>query len=152
MRSTSVARMHNRGLSEGSVEGSTLPVIEEDGNSLILPRAPPPVPPRAWNRPIDKMFGLGPSPRLEHDSNPPGYSELDTLGVEGLDGEKLPEVRKGRIANNKHIAKRGGWTRLLLIALAMIVCLVGLIVGLVVGLRKHKSSSYGFLSQPWYKD
>jgi hypothetical protein len=92
----------------------------------------PPVPPRAWNRPPNKIFGLG---------APPAYSPFDSTGVEGPHGEKLADVRKGLI-NNKHIAKRGGWKRLTIIALVIILCLVGLIVGLVVGLRnRHKTSS-----------
>ena len=45
--------------------------------------------------------------------------------------------------NNKHIAKRGGWKRLLIIAIIVALCIVGLVVGLVVGLRNRHKNSYG---------
>lgn len=136
MRSTSAGSMHRRELSATS----SLPVIEEDRDSFGPPRVAPAVPPRAWNRPAHKVFGLGAPPRLNFDSTPPAYSQFDSTGVEGPKGEKLADVRKG-ITGNKHIAKRGGWARLCVIALIILLCLVGLIVGLVIGLRKHKSSS-----------
>lgn len=137
MRSTPVgSSMHRR--DPNSV--SSLPPIEEDGASFAVPRDPPPVPPRAWNRPAHKVFGLGSPPRLNFERSPPEYSQFDSTGVEGPHGEKLSDVRKG-IYNNKHIAKRGGWRRLALIALISILCIVGLVVGLVVGLRHRHSSS-----------
>lgn len=115
--------------------------IADDSGSFTAPRPAPPVPPRAWNRPAHKVFGLGAPPRLNHDFSPPEYSQFDSVGVEGPNGEKLSDVRKG-ISNNKHIAKRGGWKRLAIITIAVILCIVGLVVGLVVGLRnRHKSSS-----------
>jgi hypothetical protein len=119
---------------------STLPPIDEDSPSFASPRSPPPVPPRAWNRPEHKVFGLGAPPRLNFEGSPPEYSQFDSAGVEGPHGEKLSDVRKG-IYHNKHIAKRGGWLRLALIALIALLCIVGLVVGLVIGLRnKHNSS------------
>ena len=119
---------------------SSLPPIEEDRSSFTSPPRSPPVPPRAWNRPAHKVFGLGAPPRLNFEGSPPEYSQFDSTGVEGPNGEKLNDMRKG-ISNNKHIAKRGGWKRLVVIALIAVLCIVGLVVGLVVGLRhKHHSS------------
>lgn len=118
---------------------SSLPPIEEDGTSFASPTAPP-VPPRAWNRPAYTVFGLGVPQRLDFDRSLPEYSQFDSSGVEGPHGEKLSDVRKG-INNNKHIAKRGGWRRLALIALIVILCFVVLVLGLVFGLRNRHNSS-----------
>lgn len=136
MRSTPVGSSHRR--EPNSM--SSLPPIDEDGSSFNSPRIPPPVPPRAWNRPAHKVFGLGSPPRLNFEGSPPEYSQFDSTGVEGPHGEKLNDVRKG-ISNNKHIAKRGGWKRLAVLALIAMLCIVGLVVGLVVGLRNKHSSS-----------
>jgi hypothetical protein len=147
MRSTPVGSMHRRDISSAG----SLPVISEDGRLSLTfssddPPDTPPVPPRAWNRPADKRFGLG-TPRSYFEGSPPAYSHFDAVGIEGPNGEKLADVRKG-IYNNKHVAKRGGWKRLALIALIAILCMVALVVGLVVGLRNrsHNSSTWGFLS------
>lgn len=56
-----------------------------------------------------------------------------------MGGEKLAELRKG-LENNRHIAKRGGWKRLLIVAFVLLLIIVGLVVGLVVGLRKTGGS------------
>ena len=141
MRSTPVGNMHRRDL---PAQGSSLPVISEDGGpSTTTPRStprPPPVPPRAWNRPAHKHFGLGTPPRFNYEGSPPAYNHFDGTGVEGPNGEKLSEVRRG-IHNNKHIAKRGGWKRLTVIAIIVILCIVGLVVGLVVGLRNRNHNA-----------
>lgn len=137
MRSTPIGgSMHRRDLTSSS----SLPAISEDGASFVEPRQPPPVPPRAWNRPLNKQFNLGATPALNYEGSPPVYSHFDDTSVEGPHGEKLSEVRKG-VTNNRHIAKRGGWKRLGLIALIAIICIVALVVGLVVGLRNRNRSS-----------
>lgn len=118
--------------SQGSIK---LPPIDEDGAVFATP-----VPQRAYNRPADRVFGLGAPPVLNFEGSPPEYSQFDSNGVEGPRGEKLSDVRKG-IHDNKHIAKRGGWKRLAIIALIIILCIVGLVVGLVVGLRNRHSNS-----------
>ena len=140
MRSTPVAGTSNIMGRRELNPGGTLPAISEDGTTF-MGREPPPVPPRAWNRPHHMRFGLGAPPRHNFEGSPPAYSHFDPSGVEGPKGEKLADVRKGLI-NNKHIAKRGGWKRLSILALISILLIVGLVVGLVVGLRnKHNSSS-----------
>ncbi|KAH7319171.1 hypothetical protein BKA65DRAFT_96090 [Rhexocercosporidium sp. MPI-PUGE-AT-0058] len=138
MRSTPVGSMHRR----DPQSAGSLPAISEDGSSFLEPRHPPPVPPRAWNRPGHQIFGLGVPPTLNFDGNPPPYTHFDqSKEVEGPKGEKLSELRRG-LENNKHIAKRGGWKRLAIIAAVIILCIVGLVLGLVVGLRnKNKGSS-----------
>jgi hypothetical protein len=45
------------------------------------------------------------------------------------------------VLNNKHIAKRGGWKKLLVISIIAALCIVGLVVGLVFGLRNRNKSS-----------
>ena len=138
MRSTPAGSMHRRDLASPG----PLPAISEDGGPAFTPRRPPPVPPRASNRPAHKHFGLGMPPRFNYEGSPPDYNPFDITGVEGPNGEKLADVRKG-FYNNKHIAKRGGWKRLSVLAIIVILCIVALVVGLVVGLRnrKHNSSS-----------
>jgi len=135
MRSTP-ASSHSRNPSSSS----PLPAISEDGTSSVEPR--PPIPLRASNRPPNKHFALGAPPRHNYDS-PPAYSHFSfDDDAERPNAEKLAAARNG-VLNNKHIAKRGGWKRLLVIAIVVILCIVGLVVGLVIGLRnRHKSSSY----------
>jgi hypothetical protein len=139
MRSTPTSSLHRRDASPGS----PLPAISEDGTaSFAESRHPPPIPVRASNRPAHKHFGLGVPPRHSYDS-PPSYSHfsLDDEG-ERPNAEKLAAARQG-VLNNRHIAKRGGWKRLLVIAIVIALCIVGLVVGLVIGLRnRHKNSSY----------
>jgi hypothetical protein len=64
----------------------------------------------------------------------PPYAEYDN--VTGPRGEKFSDLR-----NNRHVAKRGGWTRVLLIALIVLLIIVGLGVGLGVGLTRSKKNS-----------
>ncbi|KAE9368343.1 hypothetical protein N431DRAFT_485891 [Stipitochalara longipes BDJ] len=133
------ASAHSRNPSSGS----PLPAISEDGTSNIETRHAPPIPLRASNRPANKHFALGAPPRHSYDS-PPAYSHFsfDDEG-ERPNAEKLAAARDG-VLNNKHIARRGGWKRLLVIAIIVALCTVGLVVGLVFGLRnRHKSSSNG---------
>lgn len=56
--------------------------------------------------------------------------------VTGPRGEKFSDLR-----NNRHVAKRGGWTRVLLIVLIVLLVAAGLGVGLGVGLTRSKGSS-----------
>ena len=130
--------MHRRDPSSATT--STLPAISEDSASFITPRDAPPVPPRAWNRPTNKQYGFGPSGLPYNGTPPPAYNQYDFTGIEGPNGEKLTEVRKGW-GDNKHVAKRGGWKRLGLIALAVILVILALGVGLGVGLKKRNSDN-----------
>jgi hypothetical protein len=137
MRSTP-ASAHRRDPSTGS----PLPAISEDGTSFSEAQHPPPIPARASNRPAQKHFAFGAPPRHRYDS-PPTHSHfsLDDEG-ERPNAEKLAAAREG-VLNNKHIAKRGGWKRLLIIGIIVALCIVGLVAGLVFGLRnRHKSTSY----------
>ncbi|KAL9575927.1 MAG: hypothetical protein Q9212_007554, partial [Teloschistes hypoglaucus] len=54
--------------------------------------------------------------------------------TKGPKGETLADVR-----NNKHIARRGGWRRICLIALLLVATIVALAVGLAVGLNRKNS-------------
>jgi hypothetical protein len=62
------------------------------------------------------------------------YTEYND--VTGPRGEKFSDLR-----NNRHVAKRGGWTRVLLIALIVLLVVIGLAVGLGVGLTRSKKGS-----------
>jgi hypothetical protein len=134
MRSTS-----NSARSRTAAAASTLPAISEDSNASVAES--PPIPLRASNRPAHKHFALGTPPRHSYNS-PPAYnhSSIDDEG-DGTNAEKLAAARQV-VLNNKHIAKRGGWKKLLVLGIVAALCIVGLVVGLVFGLRnRHKSSS-----------
>ena len=104
-----------------------LSVIAEDGN--VHP--PPPIPPRAAHRPFAKRFHLGDPPRHSYEKSPPPYSIW--TNVVGPKGEHLADVRW-----NKRNS-RGGWRRLCLVTVAVVVVVAGLIVGLVIGLQKSQN-------------
>ena len=48
---------------------------------------------------------------------------------------------RNNINNNRHIAGRGGWKRLLLLVLIVIVIIIALTVGLTIGLRNKSNGS-----------
>ncbi len=131
-----------------SRSSSPLPAIAEDGTNDLEPRDPPPIPPRALNRPPPRQLIFGAPPRHNYEGSPPPYSGFDPVGVEGPKGEKLADIRKNvteNVKNNKFVARRGGWKRLA-IAAAILTCItVGLVVGLLVGLYHGHSSKYGSL-------
>ena len=107
-----------------------LSVIDEDGDA-----APPSsrIPHnKVLNRPFSRRFHFGDPPRHSFDSSPPKYSVWDVTGPKG---EKLQDVR-----NNKYIARRGGWTRLLVIGFVLFAVIIALVVGLAVGLRKNRKN------------
>ena len=87
----------------------------------------PDIPQRSSNRPLARFFHMP-------FQGPPPYAEYND--VTGPRGEKFSDLR-----NNRHVAKRGGWTRVLLIALVVLLIIVGLAVGLGVGLTRSKRSS-----------
>jgi hypothetical protein len=86
----------------------------------------PDIPQEPTNEQIARLFtfqGRGSPPFANYDN------------VRGPKGEKFTDLR-----NNRHVAKRGGWTRVLLIALIVLLILAGLGVGLGVGLTRSKKS------------
>lgn len=111
----------------------TLPAISEDGDTLEFPVPPaiaPPVTPRA----------LAPQSPLRNSPNSAFSDTSSTAGPSKSDEKPLSGFR-----NRKEIARRGGWKRLVLVAIVVILCLVGLIVGLVVGLRNNNKNN----NQTW---
>ena len=100
-----------------------LGAIEEDGGMR------PDMPQRSLNRPVARFFHIPFQAR-----EPPSYTEFND--VTGPRGEKFSDLR-----NNRHIAKRGGLIRVLLIALIVLLVIVGLAVGLGVGLTRSKGNS-----------
>jgi hypothetical protein len=118
----------------------SLPAISEDEALQDSPSSPtarifaPPIPARALNRPQrEYLWGLSHAPRVE---SPPAY--LNLTDAEGPKGEKLADVRRA-IANNKHLAKRGGFKTLAILILLAALCIVAVVVGVIFGLRNaHK--------------
>lgn len=106
-----------------------LSIIAEDG----VPPPHPRLPERAQNRFFNRRWNIGEPPRHSFETPPPKYSVWDATGPKG---EKLGDVR-----NNKYIARRGGWRRILIMGILIIAMIVALVVGLVVGLHKKNSRS-----------
>lgn len=147
-------RMRSNSRDQGSIR--SLPAISEVDSDHRLSHPPstyirlpdaPPAPPRAINRPPATRFALGTPPRYHNKSPrlPPygaymGTESADEEPFDGERGEKLAGLRKC-MANNKHIAKRGGWKRVAIITIIIALCIVGLIVGLVIALRKKSQKS-----------
>jgi hypothetical protein len=102
--------------------------IEEDGP--MGPDRGPDIPPRSQYRRFFDTF------QASQARGTPPYPEYNDNDVRGPRGEKFSDLR-----NNRHVAKRGGWTRVLLIALIVLLVIVGLAVGLGVGLTRPKRSS-----------
>ena len=97
-----------------------LGLIEEDGGMHAD------TPQRPTDRQTARLFsfpGRGSPPFADYES------------VRGPRGEKFSDLR-----NNRHVAKRGGWTRVLLMALIVLLVIMGLGVGLGVGLTRSKKS------------
>ncbi|KAK2627472.1 hypothetical protein QTJ16_003438 [Diplocarpon rosae] len=138
LRSTPFGSMHRR---DPQSTGS-LPAISEDSVSFLYPRQPPPVPPRAFNRPEFKQFAFGVPPGMNFDGSPPPYSHYSkSADVRGSHGEMLSNPRNRRLKDNKHVVGRGGWKRFAIPATVVTLCLVGLIVGLVIGLQDRNQKS-----------
>ncbi|MCJ1439338.1 hypothetical protein MMC27_008730 [Xylographa pallens] len=110
-----------------------LSIIVEDGDVPPVPQRPS----KSQRRPFSRIFFPVSPPRHSFESPPPRYSLWDVTGPKG---EKLAELRNN-INNNKHIAGRGGWKRLLLLVLIVIVIIVALAVGLTIGLRNRSNGS-----------
>ncbi|KAF2017881.1 hypothetical protein BU24DRAFT_161708 [Aaosphaeria arxii CBS 175.79] len=106
--------------------GQRLSVILENGDAANRTRD------RASVRKSGMLATFGDAPResIEEQSGS-GYSTSVWS-----DGEKL-----SRLKNNKQIAKRGGWKRLLVIVAVVLACIIALAVGLAIGLKKKKSSN-----------
>ncbi|MCJ1404319.1 hypothetical protein MMC11_007544 [Xylographa trunciseda] len=110
-----------------------LSIIVEDGDVPPVSQ----VPSKSQRRPFSRIFFPASPPRHSFESPPPRYSPWD---VPGPKGEKLTVLRNN-INNNRHIAGRGGWKRLVLLVLVVIAVIIALAVGLTIGLRKSNSTS-----------
>jgi len=151
MRSTP-ASSHRRKPSNAT----SLPAIDEDNASFLTDSTKvPAVPPRALNRPVGngryagRGFGTGSAQGwVDEDagSGPPSYHSDDGK-IEKSDN-KFVALRRG-LEENRHISKRGGWRRLLLLLLLLLISLgIALGVGLGVGLKKkHGANSYVWKGQ-----
>ncbi|MCJ1339284.1 hypothetical protein MMC09_004573 [Bachmanniomyces sp. S44760] len=128
MASISGSRSPRYGSRHNLPEDGRLAVIAEDGEAPPMPHSPP----RTHHKLYSRRWAFGDPPRHSFEKSPPPYS---IWNITGPKGEKLADVR-----SNKYIARRGGWRKLLIIALLVLAVAIALIVGLVVGLR-HKDSS-----------
>lgn len=111
--------------SRRAATATTLGPIDEDGGMR------PDIPQRPQYRQVARFFHS-----LHHGGvrEPPPDTEYGD--VTGPRGEKFADLR-----NNRHVAKRGGWARVLLIALILLLLVAGLAVGLGVGLTRSKERS-----------
>ncbi len=118
--------------SSHSHQAPRLGAIAEDG-AVIQPDLPP----RAHNRPLQRMFHLGFPPVYgAHGEKTPEYGEdfHNFNDVKGPKGENFQDLR-----HNRHITKRGGWKRLVIVAVVVLAVVLGLGIGLGVGLSKKKN-------------
>lgn len=124
---------HGSRRSRGSSTDVRLSIIVEDGSL-------PPLPQKAYHRPFSQRWNIGDPPSHSFEKPPPKYDSV--WDVTGPKGEKLGDVR-----NNKHIASRGGWRRICVVALLIMAVLVALSVGLAVGMHKtHKVNQTRYTS------
>ncbi|MCJ1309762.1 hypothetical protein MMC25_003423 [Agyrium rufum] len=108
-----------------------LSIIAEDGD-VVLPSQPQPTV-RSHNRRHIRRWHYDDPPRHSYEKSPPPYS---MWGVSGPAGEKLAQVKR-----KAYFVTRGGWRRLIAIAIIILAIIAGLIAGLVVGLKKRNSNS-----------
>jgi hypothetical protein len=143
MRSTPLSSSHRRNPSNTT----SLPAIDEDNASFLSNSTKPPVPPRAAHRPIGNGrysgggFGVGSAQGwIDSDagSDPPSYNTSDD-GRGEKERDRFAELRRG-VEENRHISKRGGWRRLLLLLLLLLVIGIALGVGLGVGLKRRSGA------------
>jgi hypothetical protein len=117
------APSHRRDLSQIT---TTLPAIYEDGLDSIAHRLHVPTPRYITNSQLrDSSPAISPTYGALA-----SFSDTSSLAATRLGDEKALGIRE-----KKEIAKRGGWKRLALITLFVLICLVGLVVGIVVGLK-----------------
>ncbi|KAL9121884.1 MAG: hypothetical protein Q9187_001565 [Circinaria calcarea] len=131
----SLPRQSSRNSSKQSLTLSArnrLSIIAEDGDAPPVPK----VPARAHHRPFNHRWNLGDPPRHSFEKSPPAYG---VWNAPGPDLETPEDVKTKK--PNKHLQRRGGYGRLLAIALLVIATVVALVVGLVVGLRKKERTS-----------
>jgi hypothetical protein len=74
----------------------------------------------------------------ERISGPMGYSY--DISSEKVDLPPPTLVRRVQASNL--VQRKGGWKRILLIALVILLCLIAIIVGVVVGLSQQKKNKY----------
>lgn len=112
-----------------------LSIIAEDGDIPPVPK----VPTRTHHRPFNHRWNLGDPPRHSFEKPPPPYGVWNAPGPKP---ENFKDIKTKK--PNKHLERRGGYRRLLAIALLVIATVVALVVGLVVGLRKKQNNRYTF--------
>lgn len=106
--------------------------MEDNSQADLHATGAPAIPQRAMNRPESTQFDLGDLPSRSFEYPPPAYSDTSTAL------EKSPV----RIKDSKFVTERGGWRRLLVIIIALVI-VTGLAVGLGVGLtRQHGRYDY----------
>ena len=75
---------------------------------------------------------------------PPEYNVWDD--VQGPRGEKLKDLR-----NHKHLVRRGGWKRLIIILVLVLALLTALGVGLGVGLTMRYQRNSKYVHRPFVR-
>ncbi|MCJ1372735.1 hypothetical protein MMC20_003960 [Loxospora ochrophaea] len=115
-------------------EKNRLSIIAEDESVPPLPRIPPRT--HAQHRPVNRRWHFGDPPRPSFEKPPPVYSLSDP------DPQTPPRSQRWSIVrNNRHVARRGGWKRLLILAIVVIIIAVGLALGLAIGLKARNHNN-----------
>lgn len=115
-----------------------MPVIEEsvgaEGDDSSFDTEAPALPEKSPRRSMSQCNGFAGVNYHYHGCPPPAYSVTTPPGTARLDGQ-VP-LKQSRKPN--WFVGRGGWWRLSIIVLAIVVCVLGLILGLVLGLQITK--------------
>lgn len=113
----------------------TLPAISEDGTDVTFDTG---VQAAQTRSAAAAAMQMRPPWARTPNASPLSYISMgsDASGSE-MDQEK--ERALADLRNNVHVAKRGGWKRLAILAVVGTMLLLGLILGLVFGLRSRDS-------------
>ena len=108
--------------------GNGLPPIMENNASgqASIRSSSPAVPERAMNRPQSRQFEHGNPPDRNFEYPPPPYSDTSTA----------VEKRPVRFKSSRFVTERGGWRKLSIIIIALVIA-TSLALGLGVGLTRH---------------
>ncbi|KAL1630505.1 hypothetical protein SLS56_004779 [Neofusicoccum ribis] len=106
--------------------------------STIMDHRAPPIPPRSILRNNKNLNDIEESSTSSVLGSKGGQSYSTAWSEGGLFSK---DAKLDALRNNRHIAKRGGWGRLLLIVAIIVAAIIALALGLVFGLQKTKSNN-----------
>jgi hypothetical protein len=124
-----------------SPAGERLSIIMENGNL-----APPRIPPKSPNRYRSNSRGgsISGATVVSTGTTTLGADEKirnwSVWSDDGHDDNAMPPGRLARLQRNRHIARRGGWKRLLICLIVSLIIIIAIVVGVLLGTRQHKKN------------